>query len=67
MSRYRRRAPRTYRLVANTLGVANCQTVAPPALGETQQGKAAVPKWTAAHNPEHFDVNPPKPPLAPDR
>ncbi len=44
----RRGTPRTYHLVANTLGVANCQTVAPPARGDMQQGKAAVPEWTAA-------------------
>jgi hypothetical protein len=50
----RRGTPRTYHLVANTLGVANCQTVAPPALGDTQQGKAAVPEWTAAAQSRAF-------------
>jgi class 3 adenylate cyclase len=50
----RRGTPRAYHLVANTLGVANCQTVAPPALGDTQQGKAAVPKWTAAAQSRAF-------------
>jgi hypothetical protein len=50
----RRGTPRAYHLVANTLGVANCQTVAPPALGDTQQGKAAVPRWTAAAQSRAF-------------
>jgi hypothetical protein len=35
-------------LVADKFGIANCQTVAPPALGDTQQGKAAALGWTAA-------------------
>ena len=39
----RRGASRTHHLVAHPFGVANCQTVAPPARGDTQQGKAAAP------------------------
>jgi hypothetical protein len=34
--------------VADKFDGANCQTVAPPALGDTQQGKAAAPGGTAA-------------------
>jgi hypothetical protein len=44
----RRRASRTRHLVAKTFGVGHCRTVAPPALGDTQQGKAAAPGWNAA-------------------
>jgi hypothetical protein len=39
----RRGTPRTCYLVADKFGFANCQTVAPPALGDMQKGRAAVP------------------------
>jgi len=39
----RRGASRTHHLMAHTFGGANSQTVAPPALGDTQQGKEAAP------------------------
>src|SRR6476620_2582786 len=42
----RRRTPRTCHLVADKFGVANCQTVAAPALDDTQQGKTAAPGGT---------------------
>ena len=44
----RRGTPRTCYLVADKFGFANSQTVAPPALGDTQQGRAAAPGGTAA-------------------
>src|SRR6476620_1129134 len=43
----RRGTPRTCYLVADKFGVANCQTVAPPALGDMQEGRAAVPRGAA--------------------
>ena len=43
----RRGTPRTCYLVADKFGFANCQTVAPPALGDMQEGRAAVPGGTA--------------------
>src|SRR4029077_1614383 len=42
------RTSRTCYLVADKFGFANCQTVAPPALGDMQKGRAAVPGGTAA-------------------
>ena len=39
---------RTCYLVADKFGFANCQTVAPPALGDMQEGRAAVPGGTAS-------------------
>ena len=44
----RRGTPRTCYLVADKFGFANCQTVAPPALGDTQEGRAAASGWTSA-------------------
>jgi hypothetical protein len=38
----RRGTPRTCYLVVDNFGFANCPTVAPPALGDKQQGKAAA-------------------------
>jgi putative ABC transport system substrate-binding protein len=40
--------------VANTFGVANRQTIAPSALGDTQQGRATAPGWTAAAQSRAF-------------
>jgi hypothetical protein len=40
--------------VANKFGFANCQTVAPPAIGDTQQGKAAASGGTAAAQSRAF-------------
>jgi hypothetical protein len=44
----RRGTPRTCYLVADKFGFANCQTVASPALGDTQEGRAAASGGTAA-------------------
>ena len=44
----RRGTPRICHLVADKFGVANCQTVAPPALGNMPQGRAAAPEGTVA-------------------
>jgi hypothetical protein len=39
----RRRTPRTCDLVADEFRFANCKTVAPPAFGDMQEGRAVVP------------------------
>ena len=44
----KRGTARTCYLVADTFGIANCETVAPPALGDTQQGNAAARGGTVA-------------------
>ena len=43
----RRGTPRTCYLVADKFGFANCQTVAPPALGDMQEGRATLAGGTA--------------------
>jgi hypothetical protein len=44
----KRGTARTCYFVADTFGIANCETVAPPALGDTQQGNAAARGGTVA-------------------
>src|SRR5437879_8084503 len=40
----RRGTPRTCYAVADQFGFGNCQTVAPPALGDTREGSAIAPR-----------------------
>jgi hypothetical protein len=44
----RRGTPRTCYAVADKFGFRNCQTVAPPAFGDKQEGNAAAPGGTVA-------------------